>query len=240
MLWCTDSVGQNVLTSYGKGVILAKIAGGHNAGMRYKVKLDYGTASVRPSNIVHLLPATDPSNRMVRRNGTMEKASLLEGSEEGVDKRCKLMFGTERVYAFLRLYSFLTFVLANTRSFLALKSGEQEEESQATNGIGSAFEKGKTPSEAEATHDYPGLLASLNKLIAGGMDIQAFESFCRKTAKGKVYQLIALPRLIERCAEALVKVAKEDKILSLFDLSQLKIMVRRFVEGTPSKTMLTL
>jgi hypothetical protein len=77
---------------------------------------------------------------------------------------------------------------------------------------------------SKATHDYPGLVASLKKLISGQIDIQAFESFCRKTAKDKVYQLVALPRLIDRCAEALVKVAKEDKVLPLFDLAQLKIM----------------
>jgi hypothetical protein len=158
----------------------------------------------------------------------MEKASLLEESEEGVDRRCKMMFATERVYTFMRIYCFLAFVLSNTQSFLLadVRDGKKEE-SQAANGIGSAFEKEKVVAEGEtskATHDYPGLVACLKKLISGEINIQAFESFCRKTAKDKVYQLVALPRLIDRCAEALVKVAKEDKVLSLFDLAQLKIM----------------
>lgn len=223
-----DAAGQRVRTSYGDGVVLSKIAGSRNAGLRYKVKLGYGMGYIRPSNMIHILPATESSNRMVRRNGVMEQASLLEESEEGVNKRCRMMFATERVYTFMRIYCFLAFVLSNTQSFLLAYAREgKKEESQAANGIVSAFEKEKAGAEAEAskaTHDYPGLVASLRKLISGEIDIQAFESFCRKTAKDKVYQLVALPRLIDRCAEALVKVAKEDKVLSLFDLAQLKIM----------------
>jgi hypothetical protein len=158
----------------------------------------------------------------------MEQASLLEESEEGVDTRCKMMFATERVYTFMRIYCFLTFVLSNTQSFLLANARDGKKEvSQAANGIGSTFEKEKTTAEAEtskSSHDYPGLVASLKKFMSGEIDIQAFESFCRKTAKDRVYQLVALPRLIDRCAEALVKIAKEDKVLSLFDLAQLKIM----------------
>jgi len=165
---------------------------------------------------------------MVRRNGIMERASLLEESEEGVDKRCELMFGTERVYSLMRVYSYLVYVLSNTQSLLLSEEGQQKE-TQITNGIGTSFEKTDTNGKASiATHDYPGLISALKKLIAGEVDIQAYESFCRKTAKDKVYQLIALPRLIERCAEALVKVAKEDKVLPLYDHAQLKIMVRHF------------
>lgn len=195
-------------------------------GLRYKVKLGSGTGYLRPSSIIHILPATDPQQRMVRRNGVMEKASLLEESEEGVDGRCQLMFGTERVYNLMRIYSFLAFVLSNTQDFLLSEEGQQKEV-QAPNGIGSTFEKSDSNDKPSiASHDYPGLISALKKLIAEEVDIQAYESFCRKTAKDKVYQLIALPRLIDQCAEALVKVAKEDKVLSLYDLAQLKIMVR--------------
>lgn len=222
----TDSSGQRVQTCYGDGVIVSRIAPGNNTGLRYKVKLGYGTSYLRPSAIVHTLPATDPQQRMVRRNGVMEKASLLEESEDDVDRRCQLMFGTEKVYSLIRIYSYLAFVLSNTKSFLNSEEGQQKE-TQTTNGIGSTFEKNDTNGKASiASHDYPGVISALKKLIAGEIDVQAYESFCRKTTKEKVYQLIALPRLIERCAEALVKVAKEDKALALYDLAQLKIMVR--------------
>lgn len=213
-------------TCYGDGVIVSKIAPSNNLGLRYKVKIGYGTGYLRPSAIIHILPATDPQQRMVRRNGVMEKASLLEESEEGVDRRCQLMFGTERVYNLMRIFSYLAFVLSNTQCFLLSEKG-QKKETQSTNGIGTSFEKNDTNGKTSiATHDYPGLISALKQLIAGEIDIQAYESFCRKTAKDRVYQLIALPRLIDRCAEALVKVAKEDKVLPLYDLAQLKIMVR--------------
>lgn len=136
------------------------------------------------------------------------------------------MFGTERVYSLMRIYSYLAFVLSNTQEFLLSEEGKQKE-TQTTTGIGSSFERNESNNKPSiATHDYPGLISALNKLIAGEVDIQAYEFFCRKTAKDRVYQLIALPRLIDRCAEALVKVAKEDKVLPLYDLAQLKIMVR--------------
>jgi hypothetical protein len=80
----------------------------------------------------------------------------------------------------MRICCFLEFVLSNIQSFLLVNAKDRKKEvSQAANGIGSAFEKEKT---------------SVN--IPGKVDIQAFESFCRKTAKDKVYQLVALPRLI--------------------------------------------
>lgn len=218
--------GQKVQTCFGNGEIVTRIAPSNNVGLRYKVKLGYGTGYLRPSAIVHLLPATDPSQRMVRRNGVMEKFSLPEEPGNGVDLRCQLMFGTEKVYILVRIYSYLVHVLSNTQSFLLSEEGQQKE-TQTTNGIGSSFEKADTNGKTSiATHDYPGVISALKKLIDGEVDIQAYESFCRKTAKDKVFQLIALPRLIDRCAEALVKVAKEDKVLSLYDLAQLKIMVR--------------
>lgn len=160
---------------------------------------------------------------MIRQNGVMEKTSLHEESE-GVNKRRLHMFGTERIYTLMRIYSYLVYVLSNTKTFLLSQEG-QLKETQTTTGIGFSFEKSESNDKIIARHDYAGLISVLKKLIADDIDIQAYESFCRKTAKDRVYQLIALPRLIDRCAEAMVKVAKEDKALSLFDLAQLKIMV---------------
>lgn len=221
------SPGQTVQTCYCNGVIVSKIAPSNNVGLRYKVKLGYGTGYLRPSAIVHILPATNLDQRMVRRNGAMERASLLSGSEDGVENRCYRMFGTEQIYTLMRIYSYLVYVLSNTQSFLLSEEG-QLKETQTTTGIGSSFEKKSESNEKNiaARHDYAGLILVLKKLIAGEIDIQAYESFCRKTAKDRVYQLIALPRLIDRCAEALIKVAKEDKVLPLYDLAQLNITVR--------------
>jgi hypothetical protein len=153
----------------------------------------------------------------------MTKVPSMEQPGGGVDKRCQLMFGTERIYMLMRIYSYLVYVLSNTQLFLLSDEG-QLKETQTTSGIGSTFEKTDSSEKSLARHDYAGLISVLNKLIAGEIDIQAYESFCRKTAKDRVYQLIALPRLIERCAEALATVAKEGKVLALYDLAQLKIM----------------
>ncbi len=212
-------------TCYGDGVIISKIEPNFNGGLRYKVDLAYGIGYLRPSAVVHVLPATDPSQGMTRRNGVMTKVPSMKQPGGGVDKRCQLMFGTERIYMLMRIYSYLVYVLSNTQLFLLSDEG-QLKETQTTSGIGSTFEKTDSSEKSLARHDYAGLISVLNKLIAGEIDIQAYESFCRKTAKDRVYQLIALPRLIERCAEALATVAKEGKVLALYDLAQLKIMVR--------------
>ena len=135
------------------------------------------------------------------------------------------MFGTERIYTLMRIYSYLVYVLSNTQLFLLSGEG-QLRETQTTSGIGSTFEKADSNENSIARHDYAGVISVLTKLIAGEIDIQTYESFCRKTAKDRVYQLIALPRLIDRCAEALANVAKEGKLLALYDLAQLRIMVR--------------
>jgi paired amphipathic helix protein Sin3a len=217
------SPGQTVRTCYGDGVIISKIEPNFNGGLRYKVDLAYGIGYLRPSAVVHVLPATDPSQGMTRRNGVMTKVPSMKQPGGGVDKRCQLMFGTERIYMLMRIYSYLVYVLSNTQLFLLSDEG-QLKETQTTSGIGSTFEKTDSSEKSLARHDYAGLISVLNKLIAGEIDIQAYESFCRKTAKDRVYQLIALPRLIERCAEALATVAKEGKVLALYDLAQLKIM----------------
>lgn len=211
-------------TCYGEGVIISNIAPNSNGGLRYKIELGYSIGYLRPSAIVHVLPPTDPVQGMIRRNGAMEKVSSLEQPGEALDKRCQLMFGTERIYTLMRIYSYLVYVLSNTQLFLLSDEGEPKE-TQTTSGIGSTFEKTDSNEKSIARHDYAGLISVLNKLIAGDIDIQAYESFCRKTAKDRVYQLIALPRLIDRCAEALGNVAKEGKVLTLYDLAQLKIMV---------------
>ena len=77
---------------------------------------------------------------------------------------------------------------------------------------------------------YCGVVTTLKDCVKRFLDFKTFETYCRTMSKEKVHELAALPRLMEKCADALVKASREDMALSLFDLSQMKHMVS---EGTP-------
>ena len=78
---------------------------------------------------------------------------------------------------------------------------------------------------------YQGLISCLKNT---DLDFKTFETRCRKISKDHTYALAALPRLLERCADLLVKVAREDLILPLFDLTHCKHLVRCFINVVES------
>merc|ERR1711971_1419638 len=70
---------------------------------------------------------------------------------------------------------------------------------------------------------FSAVLSSLKLLIQGKIDAKDFEAKCRKMVENDVYNFVAIPLLVERCAEALVKVAKEELLENLYHCSQLKL-----------------
>jgi hypothetical protein len=78
----------------------------------------------------------------------------------------------------------------------------------------------KETQEAAPRLDYSGMVSALRKVISKKMDVKDFESLGRKVSEEKVPEMAALPKLIERCTDALLKVAKEDALLHLYDFCQ--------------------
>jgi len=187
--------GQMVKTSFGDGRILAHNEAAPSLGANYKIDLPFGTGYIRPSSILHHLPPTEQV-QYGRLGGFME---LIEAADEPMNgdevkilgPSCRLVFGTEKVYIFMRLYCALIALFDSTRERMEPKN-------------------------------YNGFVDALKGYINEDIQFKAYELRCRAATKEKCHELSAVPRLIEKCADALVKVAKEDKLLGLFDFYQLK------------------
>lgn len=210
--------GQKVRTAFGDGSILSYMEGNPSMGCRYRVKLPFGIASVRPSAIMHSLPQAD-RGMMVRRNGVMGKDESPDGTGEGLfaeklNKKFELMFATESVYVFMRLYCLLVSLLTDTREYLKASG-------QSADPVDSYFIPPPIREERNAapqpTADFPGVISMLGKVVAREVETKEFESYCRRVSKVKVHQMAVLPKLIDKCTDALLNVVKEDALLSLFD-----------------------
>jgi len=70
---------------------------------------------------------------------------------------------------------------------------------------------------------YSRILSSLKDLIVGKIDAKDFETDCRKLAKTNVFHYASIPHLVEACADAIVKVADEDAVDTLYHCSRLKL-----------------
>jgi hypothetical protein len=203
------------MTIFGAGTIVSFTDRDESGSLnpKYRIKLPFGVAYVGPSAILHAIPSKD--SPYVRHDGTMMRDDSVAqngGSIGKLDQKYKLLFGTESVYLFLRLYSMLCSILSSTR------------EHSETSGVDAAdsYHNPVRKETKEAAHrlDYSGVVSALQKVLSKKMDSKEFESLGRKVSKKKSYQMAALPKLIERCADALAKVAKEDVLLHLFDVCQ--------------------
>lgn len=139
----------------------------------------------------------------------MELLEAADEAKEGeiskkLEPSCRLVFGTEKVYIFMRLYCALLSLFQSIKQNIdSSGSGDME-----IDGI-----------SASCYHDF---VSTLKDYINEDILFKTYELNCRSVTKVKVYELSAIPRLIEKCADALVKVAKEDKLLGLFDFYQLQ------------------
>ena len=136
-----------------------------------------------------------------------------------IDRSDNLIFGTEKVYIFMRLYCLLVQLLSDTKDLLKQISGDPHQLRKRLRGA-----VGPDYIDQEGKHEgwFACLVAALQRYGVSEIDYKVYETACRTLSQEKVDQLAALPRLVEKCADALVRMAKEDVILALFDLSQLK------------------
>ena len=213
----SDATGQHVRTSLGDGVIMSYLAEDKEAGPGYRVKLDSGVESIPPSGILHGLESPD-GTKFVRREGVMEKGieATVDGSESAVrlDKKFKLLFGTECIYLFIRLYTSLVTFLDEVEIHI-------RDNPPSSDPVMEYYDPMKSQEEKKTTQlDFPAVLTNLKSVIDGTLSPKEFEAFCRRVSPDMVYKMATLPKLIERGANMLKRTADEDLLLPLFDYCQ--------------------
>lgn len=198
-----------MVTAYGEGKILALIDGNQAAAFRYRVAFPFGTGFVRPESILHIVPA---SGSYVRSNNRMVATDVsMEGSGRKLDAKFKLLFGTQHTYTFLRLFSLLVRILSDTRERL-------EKEQESAMDIDTEKESNKFNKKC----NYGTVISSLKKCLAKGMIPLDFERVCRNASMDGVAQMAVLPKLVEKCADILCKLAKDGTIFTLNDFTMMK------------------
>ncbi|KAG7369838.1 paired amphipathic helix repeat-containing protein [Nitzschia inconspicua] len=210
--------GQRVQTALGVGTIQAFL--NTDAGPRYRVKLPFGSAVLQPYAILHNVDARDGS-KYLRRDEEMVKES--NGGRNGdtsvtVDQKFKVLFGSDNIYLFLRLYAFLVSLLDEVQEYLQANPTAFDPSQAYYNPIKSG--SGDTMMQKVSKLDYVSVISNLRKVIDKATTPKEFETFCRRVNRDIVYKMAALPRLVEKCGDMMIKVSEEELLPRLFDLCQ--------------------
>lgn len=162
----------------------------------------------------------------VRRGGVMEMVAREPVENDQIGSRFQLLFATQSTYLFMRLYCLLIKVLVDIRENLRTITPTSDPSKSYYN----PKKAEKRHDDDRLKHDYQGILMALRRLISreNGMNTKEFERFCRTVSKKNVHQMAILPKLVEKCSESLVSVAREDVILQLFDYCCSKEAVSQF------------
>lgn len=210
------ATGQHIRTAFGEGVILAYLTDSPESVGRYRVKFPFGIGYVQASAIMHAIPNND-GTKYIRRDGVMEKDTEVDSDDSStvvVDKKFKVLFGSEKIYLFMRLYSSLVSLLEEIESFIRANPAMDDPSSKYYNPM-------KSANDTNATNlDFPTVILNLKKVIGGKMSTKDFEAFCRRVSPDLVHKMAALPKLVERGGLMLVHTAEEDLLLQLFDHCQ--------------------
>lgn len=70
---------------------------------------------------------------------------------------------------------------------------------------------------------YTKCMAAIVDFITSKTDVKAFESTIRGITDKNVYNIVAIPALVQSCVDAMAKVVEEDVIENLYHCSQLKL-----------------
>jgi hypothetical protein len=201
--------------------------GNPSMACRYRVRLPFGVASVRPSSILHAVGQAD-GGVMVRRDGLMsrDEATPATGGDihkDKLDANFQLMFATESVYVFMRLYCLLVSLLTDTREYLKVFPPGQDPADARYVPTPMKEERDTTPQPGA---DFSGVVSMLEKVVCRTVEAIDFESYCRRVSKEKVHQMAVLPKLIDKCTDALLNVIKENVLLHIFDYCLSRELVR--------------
>jgi len=212
------AVGQKVITAFGKGEILSVMEGTPQiGGLRYKVELPFGIGYIRPESILHIVLG---SGQYVRMNGVMEYTKLAtKDGDQKLDKNFSIMFGNQHAYCLLRVYCLLVRIL----SYSKIRLEAVEKSAMEVEQYGGGYTSGQSSSNASGL-GYKFIMSSLIKVLSNKMSHLDFERICRSaSSRQNIAQLAILPKLVEKCANILGKIARGDTVLTLFDYSMMKI-----------------
>lgn len=207
------SAGQRVQTLFGVGTIASFVEASARCGPCYRVKLPYGLGLLSPTAILHAVQSK--ASPYVRRDGHMvrdESDVEMDTSSPKVDASYKVLFGTEKMYLFWRLFSLLCSVVADCRESCKHASGDPAEK------YVNPFQS--TVIEPREKLNFSALWKILHGHLANSASLDAVESFSRKVCPSRVHQVMALPKIVDRCVDAMVQMADEDAVLPLYDYCQ--------------------
>jgi hypothetical protein len=214
LLAFTVACGQVVVTIFGEGTIAAFKGASRNLGPTYRVKLPFGLAFLSPSAILFARPSK--SNPHVRSDGLMVRDdSIMEIDNGGarLAQRHQVIFGTETTYVFLRLYTLLCAVLRE--AWEHHRSPGQELDPQ----LKYALPPNAKP-HAASNISFSTMLTMTKKVLSKQAHATELESIGRRICRDNVHLIACLPKLVDRCADALLKVSEEDTLLHLYDFCQ--------------------
>jgi hypothetical protein len=213
----SDAAGQTVSTIFGEGTIQAALD--TVFGPQYRVRLPFGIAILQPSAIMHTLPLAYESHQYVRRDDRMVKeddAMASSSKNPVVDSKFKLLFGSDSIYLFLRLYTYLINLLDEIEAYLRENPSPGDPARLYYNPMKSSDDK----QQLETKLDFPAVMMKLRLVVAKKLTPKDFETFCRKVSPVIVYKMSALPKLVEKCGDMLIKVSEEDLLPRLYDICQ--------------------
>lgn len=197
------------MTIYGDGTVLESDS--ETGTNQYRVRLPFGVGHLNAAAILH---SNENSGKSfyVRRDGIMVEEKRRETSLESsfLGRRHKLLFATENVYVFMRLYVLLVNIISEMEVHLTAYEPAEDPSVSYHNPAISGERTGERPS-------FSSLLTTLKHVVTGKTETKTFETLGRRCSKEKVHEISALPRLIELCSLYLIKVVQEDCLLSLYD-----------------------
>lgn len=205
----TDEVGQQVRTSIGNGQVVEYLDGKASGEPRYRVSFPMGTGYIRSERVLNALSG-----------GPDAVANMEEESDEvHLDQKFKLLFGTESIYLFVRLYTSLVSLLHDIDVHVRDNPSPPNPKLSYYDPMNSQEEDKEKQVDTEK-FDFDTLISKLQSLMEDKINSKGFESFCRRLAPDLVHKMASLPRLIERAADMLKQTANEGFLPELLENCQ--------------------
>lgn len=183
--------GMRVRTAVGDGKIISVA---HFPVLRYLMKFEYGTGYVMPDLIFELAPTSELDTNAMNDDDDDDNALHLMPDD------IQVLFGTEKIYLFMRLYIILVTMLYQAKDVVDRKSEVSDKQDL-----------------------FARLVSSLKDTLIGRMDGKAFEQECKKNLYDDAYNFVAIPPLVVKCAAASIRMSTESHFHDLYYYSQLKL-----------------
>merc|ERR1712224_203466 len=133
-----------------------------------------------------------------------------------VDKKFRLLFGSDSIYLFLRLYGFLISLMHDIKEYLYNNPTTLDRRRSYYSPLKSTDH----PQKIEGRLDFAGMVVKLGEVVGKKMSLKDFETFARRINRDITYKMAALPKLVERCGDMMIKMSEEDLLPSIFDTCQ--------------------